>query len=148
MYIFGVCWHSSLFEYQLEKTDYSMHKKGRAPINKKHAGMLTSVLVQIWRIKKRKGGKNFACHQFCVFRNSWGFLEWLAQPHESHAKGFSHTVSLNLGLGPLHFPQPTIFLEVQPEIKLIFIEKVLSPRKGANTAFINMALSLFPALIE
>lgn len=47
MYIFGVCWHSSLFEYQLEKTEYSMHKKGRAPINKKHAGMLTSVLVQI-----------------------------------------------------------------------------------------------------
>lgn len=134
-----MCWHSSFSEYQLERIEYSIHKKEELQSTREHAGMLTAVFVQIWRIKKRKGGKNLACHQFRVFRNSWGFLEWLAQPHESYAKGFSHTVFLNLGLGPLHFSQLTIFLEVQPEIKLIFIEKVLSPCKGANTASINVA---------
>lgn len=49
------------------------------------------------------------------------------KPHESDAKGFSHTTSLNQGLDCSPFTIKPSYLKCSHKLHLLFIEKVLSP---------------------
>ena len=88
------------------------------------------------------GGKNCECLQFSIFKNVCGFWEWLTRPHESDAKGFSHTTSLNPEPGLLYFYHQTILLEVWPQIKFIFYWKSTKSLQRGQTQ--HSEIPVFP----